>query len=182
MKRSASARAVLICVGASRISRTASPSGVPPGSRRCTQAIPRRVSSATSRPACVVLPTPSAPSNTTSSPRVTLPYSAKRDYGALRAFLDPVADPVVHVPHDLVEVLLRNSDTLIRRIALHLGEKLIQLLLHVLCRILATLQHGLRLAPEGFHLPQYRSGFGVRRQSFVRASDSTIFVALPDDP
>ena len=55
----------------------------------------------------VDFPDPSPPSNTTQHARVGRRRSPERDDRARRALLDAVDDPVVHLAHHLVEVLLR---------------------------------------------------------------------------
>src|SRR6185295_5878766 len=130
--------------------RTSVPSGVPPGSRRQMCEMPRRSNRAESRRSCVVLPEPSPPSNTISRP-VDAPLviqSSQRDDRARGALLDAIHDPIVHLRHDLVKVLLRRNQTLIHRLALHLAEQGVQLALHLLGWALSTLNHLLRAEPE----------------------------------
>src|ERR1043166_10022438 len=128
MKSSASVRGVMSDAGSSSKRRISSPSGVPPGSRSWIALRPRERIHAATRRSCVVFPTPSAPSNTISAPRG---MSSQNDDRARGSLLDPVEDPVVHLPHRLVEVLLGHDQPLIHALHLHLREQRVEPLLHV---------------------------------------------------
>src|ERR1700737_1405644 len=146
MNSSVSARGSMSEVRSSRMRRTSPPNGVPPGSRRLMCGMPICPKDDARRRSCVVLPDPSPPSNT-----MTLPLAARLvtklpegDDGTLRALLDPVYDPVVHLRHDLVEILLRGDEPLIDGLSLHLSEQRIELAFHLLGGFLTALDHRLR--------------------------------------
>src|SRR6476620_5928029 len=129
MKSSASDDGVMCWAGSRSSPRIASPRGVPPGSRSGSTSFPFARSASESRRSCVVLPAPSDPSSTISRPGIR--RSGERYDGAGRALLHAVHDPVVHLVHDLVEVLLRRDRALINRVRLNLGEQIVKLFFHL---------------------------------------------------
>src|SRR6476661_1845768 len=168
----------------SRISRIRSPTGVPPGSRSSRCARPFASSQRPSRATWVDFPAPSGPSTTSSSPRLVpvTARSAEGDDRAGRALLDPVDDPVVHLHHHLVVVLLRDDEPLVSRVLLHLAEQGIEVVLHLLARPLPALDHLLRAGAERLHLPQQVDRFLVTGQRVVGALHRLVFAALADQP
>src|SRR5436190_3000919 len=105
---------------------------------------------------------------------------SQRDDGARCALLDAVDDPVVHARHELVEVLLRGDEPLICRLALHLAEKRVEILLHLLRGTLAALDHLLRVEAQLLHLLEERHRCGVLSQRVVGALHSLILGTLAD--
>src|SRR5688500_6100445 len=179
MNSSASARASISHSRSSTRRRISAPSTVPPGSRRQRCGIPAEASESASRRSWVDFPEPSPPSKTIRRPSCAT-TSAECDDGAGRALLDAVDDPVVHARHQLVEVLLRRDEALVDHLALHLPEERVEILLHLLRRTLATLDHLLGVHAELFHLLQQRHGCRVLPERVVRAPHSLILGALSD--
>src|SRR5688500_12791852 len=164
MKSSASA---LACIswGASRSSRRISlPSAVPPGSRTARNGTPAAARSLVRRRICVDFPAPSGPSKTISTPAG---MSAQGDDGARAALLDPVEDPVIHLHHELVEVLLRDRGALVDRARLGAAKQRIELLLHFHRRLFPTLDHLLRVGADLLHLAAQRGCLAITRSRVI---------------
>src|SRR5579862_2010427 len=178
MKRSASVRAATCEAGSSSSRRISSPSGAPPGSRNLRCGTPARASASARRSSCVLFPAPSTPSKTISRPPAI--GSPQRDDGARRALPDPIEDPLVHLHHHLVEVLVRDHHPLVRRVGLHLAEQAVQLLLHLRRRVPTLLDHPLRIRPELLHLLQQRHCGLVLIERIVRALHGLVLGALAD--
>src|SRR4051812_5591800 len=103
--------------------RISSPSGVPPGSRTATTFRPAAPSHSASIRICVVLPAPSGPSRTM---RGMMGADSSQHYDwTRRALVDSVLNPFVRAHHELVEILLRRDEPLIRGLHLDLAEQFI---------------------------------------------------------
>src|SRR5215213_9614478 len=178
MNSNASARGTMSDEGSRRMRLISSPTMVPPGSRTATTSLPRAASHSASNRSCVLLPAPSAPSNTTSSPRGM--RSAKGDDRTRGPLLYSLEDPVVHAAHGLVEVLLRDEQTLIGRTTLDLPEQRIELALHLFSRTLPALQHALGVDAKLLHPLEQRHRVLVVVQRVAGAFDFLVFVGLPD--
>src|SRR3954469_20158633 len=143
--------------------------------------MPRSVRRSASRRSWVDFPVPSPPSKTMSRPPFAT-ASAERDDRARRALLDPVHDPIVHARHQLVEILLRRHEPLIRRLALHLAEQCVEIFLHLVGGTLAALDHLLRVHAKLLHLLEQRDRCVILAERIVRALHGLILGALPDHP
>src|SRR5688500_12165422 len=135
--------------GSRRSERMRSPVGVPPGSRTTRCGTPRDRSSSARRVIWVVLPAPSGPSKTSSRPAIT---SAQGDDRAGCALLHSLEDPGVHAGHGLVEVLLGDDEPLVGIVRLDDTEEVVQLMLHLLGRLLPALDHRVRIRANLLHL------------------------------
>src|ERR1700722_5382501 len=172
--KSSSARGSIVTLGSSNNARTRSPSALAPGSR--TNTAP---TDSASRDACVDLPTPSVPSSTMRRPGMGRRLT-QRDDRALRALPNAVQDPVVHVDHGLIEVLLRGNRPLIDRLALDLAEQVIELTLHIGRGAFPALDQLLGVGADLLHLLERRHGLTIAVQRLVGPFHRLVLRALAD--
>ena len=73
------------------------------------------------------------------------------------------------------------AGALVDRVHLDLAEQLVELALHLLGGLLATLDHALRVHAELLHLPQQRRRLAVVLKRLVRALERLVLGALADE-